>query len=536
MHNLLFKDYRILLLVLLYGIVSTGIVSMIPANAMEPLLPLYEPTKHISSNLNLYVSAENPFFKNYFGGPQVIAVIIIDPDISRLDQAYGEPDVTINGKRLQMAQASDGNWYAYFADSSQAQIADSTQISASGKGLDFGKFCSATSAMIATGVDFSETNGIAIARSAPGSIDGSQNPSSVVSATCTGLVNHAVPSIIGIKSNLLNHVVRENKTLNSNSPGRRVGQIAPVSYNQAFSDAWPIIQLYDFGTSSTVTVQYNRGSGVQAVTLIFDRIPSDMIGIVSDNTFWPRGGNVNADLIDPQLNIDPTEEDSWTWGTSMNNNTLFYQAFDRSGNPDADGTVAMQNLIGNLTQMMFDHSGRLTQNPAPQGVVVATLQINGMQKLTKDNNGLFRTSSIDGFSIPITVLELQPNVGIFGDYDAAGIAEIKMLDNAERGKSFTVKYNDKSYNAVVKSSNARLTVGVPKMETISGKITTPNGGYVVLTITKPDGIIEQINANLDSTGYFGTSIILDNSYPAGTYAISGNYQGIDFDQTAFTVK
>src|SRR5713226_5508670 len=93
-------------------------------------------------NPNLFVSAENSQWNNYFAGPQVIQVIVSDPDINRLDQAYGEPTVTLNGKRLKMAQATDGNWYAYFADSKQAQIADSTQGATSGKGLDFGKFCS----------------------------------------------------------------------------------------------------------------------------------------------------------------------------------------------------------------------------------------------------------------------------------------------------------------------------------------------------------------------------------------------------------
>ncbi|MGI0066083.1 MAG: hypothetical protein ACREAT_04905, partial [Nitrosotalea sp.] len=341
----------------------------IQANAIEPLLPQYEPMQHISSNPNLFVSAENSLFKNYFAGPQVIQVIITDPNINRLDQAYGEPDVTVNGKKLRMAQATDGNWYAYFADSKQAQIADATQTSTSGKGLDFGKFCSPASAIVATGVEFSQTNGIAIARSAPGSSDGDKNSQTTISATCTGIVDHAVSSITGAKSNLLDHVVRENKTLNLNLG--RAGQIAQPSNNQALIDAWPIIQLYDFGSSSTkVTVQYNRGgSGVQSVELNFDRIPSDLIGIVSNRQTWPRNADVHGDLIDPQLNIDPTEEDSWTWGTAITNNTLYYQAFDRSGNVDADGTVAMQNLSGNLTSMMFNHNGRLTQNPAPQGVV-----------------------------------------------------------------------------------------------------------------------------------------------------------------------
>ncbi len=464
--NNIVQGYKTSISLLVLSILCFGIFST-PVSAMEPLLPQYEPTQHISSNPDLFVSAENSFFQNYFAGPQVIQVIISDPNINRLDESYGEPDVTVNGKKLRMAQATDGNWYAYFADSKQAQIADSTQTSTSGKGLDFGKFCSSASASTATGVDFSQTNGIAIARSAPGSSDGSQNPTSSISATCTGSVDHTIPSITGAQSNLLDHVVRENKTLNLNLP--KAGQIATQSNNQAFIDAWPIIQLYDFGSTSTkVTIQYNKGgSGVQTVELNFDRIPSNFIGIVSNRGYWPRGGHVQGDVIDPQLNIDPTDDDSWTWGTAISNNTVYYQAFDRNGNPDADGTVAMQNLSGNLTSMMFNHNGRLTEDPAPQGVIVATLHPNGIQKIVKASSGFYRTSSINEFSIPLTLLELQSNVGIFGDYDAGGIAEILILDNAQRDKSFTVNYNDKSYTVMVKFSTATLTMGIPEGNTVT---------------------------------------------------------------------
>lgn len=447
-------------LILFFIVLDSSIVNLSSVFAIEPLLPQFEPTVHTSSNPNLYVSAENSFFKNYFAGPQVIEVIVTDPDINRLDQAYGEPDVTVNGKKLRMAQASDGNWYGYFADVKQAQIADATQIGGSGKGLDFGKFCSSSSAGTATGVDFSETNGIAIARSAPGSADGTSSVSNTITTTCTGLVNHAVSSITGDKSNLLDHVIRENKTLNTNAPGGRIGQISSPASNQAFVDAWPIIQLYDFsGFPTPVTIQYAKAGSVQSVTLVFDRIPSNMIGIVSNRAYWPRGGQVHGDLIDPQLNVDPTEEDSWTWGTSASNNTLFYQVFDRSGNLDADGTAGMQNLMGNLSSMMFNHNGKLTQDPAPQGVVVGKLQSNDVQKLFKGDDGFLRTKSISGLSIPITVLELQPNVGILGDYGASAIAEIVILDDAKLEKSFTVRYNDVSYTVLVRASNAKLTMG-----------------------------------------------------------------------------
>ena len=84
------------------------------------------PAAYASHNPNLIVSAENPLFDNYMVGPQVIEVVVIDPEINDINIAQPEPDVTVNGKELRMAQALDGNWYAYFADRTQAQFADET--------------------------------------------------------------------------------------------------------------------------------------------------------------------------------------------------------------------------------------------------------------------------------------------------------------------------------------------------------------------------------------------------------------------------
>ena len=429
------------------SLITTG---MPLADGMDPLNPHLEPTIHISSNPNLYVSAENALFKNYFAGPQVIEVIVSDPDINRLDQAYGEPDVTINGKKLRMFQNTDGNWYAYFAEVHQAMYADATQTNSSGKGLDFGQFCSASSAINSVGVDFSETEGIAVARHVSGASNGT-NGHTFVGGICTGTSS----------GTLLNHVVRENKTLTHANGAVKYGQLGIKDGN-----LWPIIQLYDFSSfPATVVIQYNRAGGSQIVTLTFDRIPSNLIHAVAIRPYWPRGAQVQGDLLDPQLNIDPTDQDSWTWGASSKNNTLFYQAFDRNGNPDADGTPAMQNLIGNLTIFMFNHNGKLTETPQPQGVRVFSSQSNGIQKLTPDNTlappnkGLLRTMSISALSAPITLLEVQPNAGIFGDYDDGGIADLVILNNAPRDKSFIETYNEVSYSIVVKFSDAKLTLG-----------------------------------------------------------------------------
>ena len=90
------------------------------------LIPIID--AEASSNPNLFVSAENSQFDNHFSGSMVVEVVIRDNDIHDTDQGQGEPDVTLNGKNLRMVQATDGNWYAYFANIDKAKIADSTVV------------------------------------------------------------------------------------------------------------------------------------------------------------------------------------------------------------------------------------------------------------------------------------------------------------------------------------------------------------------------------------------------------------------------
>ena len=195
------------------------------------------------------------------------------------------------------------------------------------------------------------------------------------------------------------------------------------------------------------------------MNLVFDRIPSNLIHVYAARPDFCRGCEVQGDLLDPQLNIDPTDTDSWTWGASPTNNTLYYQAFDSNGRPDADGTPAMQNLSGNLTMFMFNHNGRVTEQAKPQGVVVFKSQSNGIQTLFADSDGHMRTQSIASLSAPITLREIEPNTGIFSDYDEGGIADLVIKNDAPRDKSFIVSYNDRSYSVVVKFHDAILKIG-----------------------------------------------------------------------------
>ncbi|NHI04027.1 hypothetical protein DYY67_1402 [Candidatus Nitrosotalea sp. TS] len=266
----------------------------------------------------------------------MVQVIVSDPNINRLDQPYGEPVVTVNGKKLRMAQATDGNWYGYFADRNQAITASNT-APVPAKGLNFGAFCKSGTI---GGVDFgSQTKGFTVAENgfdgAIGlSVTGSKIPIGPLSNTCTGFGNGMV----------LEHVVRENKTLNTNSAG--------YGASAKLESAWPVIQLYDFSAIPTaVTVDYQAAGGDQVVNLTFDKIPSNLISVATDKPAYIASAPVLMTINDPQLGIDPTEEDSWTWGANANNNTLFYEAFDRNGRSDADGycvtTAKTQVAVGN---------------------------------------------------------------------------------------------------------------------------------------------------------------------------------------------
>jgi len=273
------------------------------------------PCVHVygASNPNLFVSAENSQFNNHFSGSMVVEVVIRDNNMSDTDQGKGEPDVTINGKSLRMVQATDGNWYAYFANVDKAKIADSTQSATSGKGLDFGVFCSSDTSSSVFGISLSETDGFAV----PGSsgLSGFTNGDSSFSA-CTG----------SLSSSNLNNVVKYPRSINTN-PNVPTGQIG------LDSDAWPLIQLFSF---KNVEIQYNAGGNPQKVDLQYD--DSANISSNLDRALYPQNSEVILTINDFQLNQDPTSVDSWTFNIDSPIAT-FYRAYDESGSNSANGNA-----------------------------------------------------------------------------------------------------------------------------------------------------------------------------------------------------
>ena len=418
-----------------------------------------------ASNPNLFVSAENSDFDNHFAGSMVVEVVINDLNIRDTDEGKGEPDVTLNGKQLRMVQGSDGQWYAYFANVDAAKIADQivfgAGVGAEGQSLDFGVFCSRNTDSSVLGVSFSDTDGIAIPRLFSGATNGTSSFNA-----CT------VPQL---SSTNLNNVVRQPKSINTNIP--LSGQIG---INVA---AWPVIQLYSF---DNVVIKYNRGGGVQIVELEYDEIPNILLEL--DRTGYPNNAEVFVIINDIQLNQDPTDEDSWTF--NINSSTAsFYQAFNENGNDAGNNSPGLINLVPHLSSLDFEDNGRLTMNLGR----VAELQTNDNQPDNSVTDGTTTYSQI------VTLVESEPNSGIFENFDDGDRSTIGILGNAPRGQSATITYNDESSSIVSGTFTASLSLGTRGIEFSAGQKTP-------ISLVDPD---QNLNAgSKDDLDVFRSSAII----------------------------
>lgn len=409
-----------------------------------------------TSNPNLVVSAENSKFNNYFSGSMVVEVVIRDPNLQNTDEAKGEPDVTINGKTLRMVQATDGNYYAYFANVDKAKIADST-VGLPGEGLDFGVFCSRDTPSSIFGISLSDTDGFSV-------------PSSGLTTFTNG--NSSFLSCDGTPdSTNLNNVVRNARSINTN-PNVLPGQIG------LNPNAWPLIQLFSFGD---VTVQYNAAGGAQRVDLEYDEIPNISINIDRNN--YPPNSEVFLTVNDFQLNQDPTDEDSWTFNVDSPVST-FYQAFDENGSDSANGNSGLVNLIPSLSNLGFENNGKLSISLGK----IMEIKSNDEQPSTFVDDGGGNT-----FSQIVTLVETGPNSGIFDNADHGDKATIAILKSTPRGETGQIEYNEKSLSVLTGLSTASVSITKPTLTVGDGSKSLKSGTKFPIILIDSDQ-----NLNSDS--------------------------------------
>ena len=378
---------------------------------------------------NLFVSADNTLFDKSFNGPMIIEVVVNNDDLDDLTDGP-EPDVTVNGGNLKMVQARDGNWYAYIADSTILTTVDDDTTTL----IDYGN---RTVVPTSTGTH----SGIDLFSDAATDAD-----------------------ILYVNANV---VIRQPKAVNTgNAAGSGVDSI------------WPVIQAFEFAVDGSVTISYAKGGNPQSVSLTYLDDPDGYASLSLDRTTYPAGADVHLIITSLAHNIDPTDEDSWTYST--NSAEVHYQLFNENG----DSGIGANLTIAKLQSMAFDDS--------------AVLIIDANPNDARDSDGdlqdilIFVGNEHQGTSAltqQVTILETEPNSGIFKNTDKGDKANIEIVIDAKRGYTATIDFADNPISVPIRNYPGSLTMDV------TGIGGTWNGGEEI-TVTLDDGDLN-LNSLID---------------------------------------
>ena len=281
---------------------------------------------------------------------------------------------------------------------------------------------------------------------------------------------------------------------------------------------WPVIQAFDFAVDGSVTITYAKGGNPQSIALTFLDDPDDYASLSIDRSSYPAGADVHMTITSLAHNIDPTDEDSWTY--NLTDDSVIYQKYNENGiAQSASESVTFPN---GLSALNFDDSGLLSIDPNPNNASVHIIQFQN----NDDQDELNATNFV-------TILETQPNSGIFKNTDDGDTANIYINSEAPRGYTAVIDYADSPLSVPVRNYPGSLAMDV------SGIGGTWNGGEEI-TVTLDDGDLN-LNSLVDEdisltnwdhkipTVIIGTPITLTND----TVVTDGEIVKIDpFSQRA----
>ena len=355
-----------------------------------------------SSNANLYVSAENPAFDNFFSGLNVVEVVVRDSDINDRgdsdDQPSGEPRVEVDGSQLRMVQGNDGNWYGYFAHDT-IMMADTEQI------INYGVR--------------------------------SQNPDTIIDG---GFSTDNVYTDA-------DDVIRTMKEPNTAAGLDNRGSVRMAE------NVWPIIQVFNFDDADEITVEYSKGGNPQSVTLTYDGDDmDDYASLTLDQDRYAPGADVIMTMTDLAMNVDPTDEDVWTFTTE--NGNAYYRLFDDSSPPKLEGDgIRAYNQDKHVDMIDKTVSGIDDNFDLAIDVNANDTPVIGFADTNQDRAGKGLPAK------SVTFVETSSNTGVFTNIqDGNDRSSAVVLPNAERGTSAVITYNDGDVSVVVGRAFATIVI------------------------------------------------------------------------------
>ena len=181
---------------------------------------------------------------------------------------------------------------------------------------------------------------------------------------------------------------------------------------------------------------------------------------------------VHVTVTDTWLNIDPTDEDSWTWNSI--NGSAYYQIFDEAGNtPGIANDEEVNDVVtvpGTLQVDPVTSSDDLMQEDAV--FKLALDQQNSGQpviKLQKNDDSNTDHPAIANIQQAVTLTEQGPKSGVFGSYDESDTSVLRITEDARRGTSAVVDYNDTPTTVLVAHDFATIDIQPSNDDWASGE-------------------------------------------------------------------
>ena len=156
-----------------------------------------------------------------------------------------------------------------------------------------------------------------------------------------------------------------------------------------------------------------RGGADETITLTYDR-PGSSLSF--DKEHYGLTHEVGVTITNNEFNIDPTDEDSWTFGTLPTNATVFYQLFDENGALDSDGGAAAKQFTMATAQSTWSFDTGVLKidvnGPEDASTSVLYFQDNGDQ-VVSCSSGLCSSADINSADQAVTFTETGANTGVF---------------------------------------------------------------------------------------------------------------------------
>ena len=149
------------------------------------------------------------------------------------------------------------------------------------------------------------------------------------------------------------------------------------------------------------------------------------------------------------MNIDPTDEDSWTFGTLPTNATVFYQLFDENGSNDSSTTAGAIDFNQGTQPFSFDTGVLEIDRNGPEDAAnnVLMFQDNGDQ-VVECSSGTCGSSVLSSASQAVTFTEPGANTGIFTNWDDSLKTNMYINAAADRGTQATFSWDDVEYSVL----------------------------------------------------------------------------------------